>query len=454
MIKGGNEIIRYNFFRNKFTYLKLNAPFIALEQDSYENLFFIGVLDLGDYLVKVKLNIENGKKSDFTLTVSKRYIMKEYLPKSQIIGCFPDDYAIIYGRQVEQAYFLHMADYIVAYSKERDRRLAFLKVKYGPREVAYYRGLLLAKHNSKKIYFVKAPCNFNDNSEYFSVYESSGLIKDFAQYSNPCRFYLVDEANHVKIVELKQVEEYFNRERLVIKGNYFVDKLFTGTSPYILSDTMVYEGFKGTILQSGQNKNEEAVTSYDLTFPNDSLAVGHPLISRNTIVFIGQKQHKVLSKTKALNDGVSRSKRQACIMPMFNTPVFSILSGRKREAIINEFFFKPPNSEEELIVYQLQSDVKQYVEFAFYRTNGQYVDSIKLTIPGVRDYKKHNVSLSPNGKFIFTIYPHVEEDNTERTETGLPVLAHNYSYKERRYDGKVYEIVALRKKSEIKLFEK
>jgi hypothetical protein len=42
MIKGGNEVFRYNFTRNKFIYLKLNSSFVALENQSYERLSYTG----------------------------------------------------------------------------------------------------------------------------------------------------------------------------------------------------------------------------------------------------------------------------------------------------------------------------------------------------------------------------------------------------------------------------
>lgn len=88
-------------------------------------------------------------------------------------------------------------------------------------------------------------------------------------------------------------------------------------------------------------------------------------------------------------------------MPLYNDPRFSILSGRKRKAIRNEFFFKPPNYPDELIVYMLQSDSKNDIEFAFYKTNGQYINSIHHSIEGVTNYDNLVVKLSPDGKMLF-----------------------------------------------------
>ena len=160
---------------------------------------------------------------------------------------------------------------------------------------------------------------------------------------------------------------------------------------------MIYHQFTGTLLQDKLTRNEEYVTKYDLNTPEKLKPVKSPLISDNTIVFIGQKSHG--KKTFTFNKtGVSRSKRTACLMPMFNTPTFTILSSRKRERIKNEFFFKPPNCEDELIVYQLQSSTKDHIEFAFFKTNGEYVSSINHQVKGVTNYEDFKLKVSPNGK--------------------------------------------------------
>ena len=52
-LKGGNEIFRYNFFKNKFTYCKLNSPIVALQSESYEKLSYTGLMDRRDFYMKV-----------------------------------------------------------------------------------------------------------------------------------------------------------------------------------------------------------------------------------------------------------------------------------------------------------------------------------------------------------------------------------------------------------------
>ena len=303
----------------------------------------------------------------------------------------------ILNKQPEKAFYLHMADYIVAYSKKKSVRLSFLKVKYNEREVVYYEGFLLAKKDSKKIYYVKAPWDFNNSSEYFSVYESSkGLIKDFSTPGGN-KFYLVDETGSIKILSLELQNDFNKLERLKIKKNYSVDKNFVGGFPFSLSDSMLYTGFTGYLLKDYYNK-DETENNYDITFQDDLVPLGLPLVSNNTIVFIGQGKPKKKSN-KIKNDGVSRSKRIATLMPLFNSSRFSILDRKYRDMIRNEFFFKLPNSNEELIVYQLHS--KQKIEFQFYKTNGQYVNSIDLKIPGVENHKESVINLSPNGALLF-----------------------------------------------------
>jgi hypothetical protein len=130
-----------------------------------------------------------------------------------------------------------------------------------------------------------------------------------------------------------------------------------------------------------------------------------------------------------------KNKRIACLMPRFNDPKFSILSNlsdRKRKAIRNEFFFKPLNYSDELIVYQLQSDSNDYIEFSFYKNNGQYVNSIHHKVKGITNYGELVVKLSPDGKMLFYKIEVKDEENVFL-----------------RYDGMVYQFVMLRTKSEI-----
>lgn len=89
-LKGGNEVFKYNISTNKFTYCKLNSGFVALQNESYEKLSYSGLIDRGDSFVKAEFYLEDGTHSDFKLIGHNRNILKEYLPKSRLIGCFPD----------------------------------------------------------------------------------------------------------------------------------------------------------------------------------------------------------------------------------------------------------------------------------------------------------------------------------------------------------------------------
>jgi hypothetical protein len=278
---------------------------------------------------------------------------------------------------------------------------------------------------------VKAPCNFNDSADYFAVYESSDLIKDFVLSRNEDEFYLVDRTGGVKIVRLERISESYSRETLKVSKDYFVEKNFIGGVPFNLSDSVMYYGFKGYLLQNMKYKNEELTTEYDLNLDEYLKPVDMPLISKDTIVFIGQA-HSYFKDKNSLYFEKEKYKRVACLMPRFNEPNFLILSDRERKAIRNEFFFKPPNYSDELIVYQLQSGSKDYIEFSFYKTNGQYINSIHHKVENVTNYDELEVKLSPDGKMLFYKIEVKDEENEFL-----------------RYDGMVYQFVMLRTKSEI-----
>ena len=157
---------------------------------------------------------------------------------------------------------------------------------------------------------------------------------------------------------------------------------------------MIYYDFRGVLLQNkNKKKSSEVGLVYDLKYFEELSSATCPMISSNTIIFIGQLNPN--------SDTGTKPKRSVLLMPLFNTPTFSILSDWERPSVVNEFFFHPPNSEQELIVYQIQVKHKPYIEFAFYKLDGKYVDSIRLSVEGVEDYRKFECDVSPNGKYMF-----------------------------------------------------
>ena len=88
-------------------------------------------------------------------------------------------------------------------------------------------------------------------------------------------------------------------------------------------------------------------------------------------------------------------------------------------------------------MYQLNRNDLGYVEFAFYEQNGKYHSSLDLEINGLSDYSNPNISVSPNGRYIFYVEEkESEENNRTNRKSGKELI------------GKVVEILSLRPKEE------
>lgn len=202
---------------------------------------------------------------------------------------------------------------------------------------------------------------------------------------------------------------------------------------------MIYYDFKGILLQDKHRISDNISLTYHLDYYEDMQESSCPMISNSTIIFIAKNDPNSLN-TKPN----SKVKGSVLLMPLFNTPLFSILSDREKVNIKNEFFFHPPNTKEELIIYQLQSIEKHYIEFAFYKVHGGYVGSIDLEVRGVTDYSEYYTDISHNGKLIFfrEIVDTSEAELDDSDEEN-----YHYEYDGVREDGIVCEFIILRPQS-------
>ena len=113
---------------------------------------------------------------------------------------------------------------MVAYSKSTTGRLSYLKLQYDQDEIVWHGGLMLAKKNSKKIWYIRSPCNFHDSLNYYVIYESQDLLKSFRKSHEKNLFYLIDEIGYIKVMKLAKNYQTSERERLVLAKDYFVEK--------------------------------------------------------------------------------------------------------------------------------------------------------------------------------------------------------------------------------------
>ena len=101
---------------------------------------------------------------------------------------------------------------------------------------------------------------------------------------------------------------------------------------------------------------------------------------------------------------------KALILPAYESPLFRLLPMDMSKYLRNEFYMYPKSLNEEFIVYRLNRTDIDAIEFAFYRPNGKYESSIRLKIHGVKNYTNANVTVSPNGRYVFYVEENDEYD--------------------------------------------
>jgi hypothetical protein len=85
MIKGGKEIIKFNFSKNEYQYLKLNSPISICSKTDTNSQNYECLIDIGPYLVYADMNM-----SFFTLTIRNKFIEKECLPSEKLLNMQKD----------------------------------------------------------------------------------------------------------------------------------------------------------------------------------------------------------------------------------------------------------------------------------------------------------------------------------------------------------------------------
>lgn len=131
-----------------------------------------------------------------------------------------------------------------------------------------------------------------------------------------------------------------------------------------------------------------------------------PLISQDVLLFCGKMRSRAIIFKQS----------NAFIIPSFNCPLFRLLPNDFERFLKNEFIMYPKSIPEEFIVYQLNRTDINCLEFAFYKQNGKYENSVKLSIHGISNYSNPNICVSPNGRYICYVTTRTEDDKKRRID--------------------------------------
>ena len=119
MIKGGSEVIKYDFNWKEFLYWKLPSSLTIIQRGSREEIMYHGLLDLGPYYWKVFLNWDM-KNDKMSLESDINFIMKNQLPHDRLINFIADTRASFMNMKEQDAFLLHFVNSIFAYSKDKE----------------------------------------------------------------------------------------------------------------------------------------------------------------------------------------------------------------------------------------------------------------------------------------------------------------------------------------------
>ena len=235
-------------------------------------------------------------------------------------------------------------------------------------------------------------------------------------------------------------------QALKVVEDFFAYQGFNGREKFRINSGMIFVKTLGVKLQhrDPDGGNYTQVDEYHkppLEMDEDTIDEEFPLISQDVLMFCG----KMKSRPTIFKHG------KALIIPSYQSPLFRLLPIDQAKYLRNEFFFYPKSLNDEFIVYRLNRTDMGAIEYAFYRPNGKYESSVRLKIHGVKDYTNVNLSVSPNGKYVFYVEEN-EDYNEEEALAASKLRNTRHTIKTTKLVGRVSEIVTLRpKKDRLKL---
>jgi hypothetical protein len=275
MIKGGSEVIKYNFNTKEYRYCKLPSSFTVLQTGKQNELKFRGLLDLGFFYVKAVVSLDDSKR-EMTFEADLHYIDKEKLPQQKILNILPDTQTLDNGSK-EACFLLHLTDCLLTYTKTPEPKIQIKHSHHTLSEVLWDNGLILFKRDSKRVFLIDSPLNFEDKSSYHIIYESNDIIKNIKATSDgeKLEYYIADERKFLKVAHLVREELI---QELIIRRKMYVSKEFTGEDDFVVKGNMIYHGLQGAIMNeslSTDDSSKKAMNVFNADLKGE--AVSNPI---------------------------------------------------------------------------------------------------------------------------------------------------------------------------------
>ena len=438
LVKGGNEIITYDFTKSVYGYIQLNSPIIATTNtSSYKtSVKFSVLIDIGPSFVYA--TIESKDTFEFLIAYSKRYIDKEQVIAEKILTFFDpvpcrwsDTPSEDPGLIIQTVNYLHQINLVKYNSK------IVLQGRHRPEDIKHLNGtgILIGKRGEKVAVHLPVPIKIDDRITAINIYTSNDVIKSIEYWfeGKDPYIYIWDNGEYIKKFDMMSRES----TSLKLVDEYYTFEGFTGKESYKINDEMIFIKTLGVKLTNTVNMFSYESSSNRKYTPNlgineETIDTEFPLISQNVLLFCGKTRSKspIFKPTKAI------------IIPSYQWPLFRLLPINQSKYLTNEFLYYWKSTGEEFVVYVLNRFDIDVVEFAFYRQNGKYENSIFLKMQGIRNYKDVKVIVSPNGRYVFYVEEEQEDDKD------IPDSSRQNLRNKRQFIGKVSEIVTLRSKEQ------
>ena len=460
MIKGGTEIITYDFTKSIYGYLRLNSPIISVSSTEWiqrletdhnsESLIsaisYITLIDVGPYFVFGV--IESKDLFEFKFKFCKRFIDKNLIVTDKLLTFYdPIPWRWDDSRNEDPGLILHTLNYLQQINLVKYNSKVVQQGRYKPEDIRHLNGtgLLFGKRGEKCISHFPIPIKIDEKFSGNVVYSSIDYIRsiDYNFEGETPYIYVWDNDEYIKKFEMVKKDS----TTLKLVYDFYTFPGFSGKEIYRINDGMIFVKTLGVKLQEKNFHLKSSKESFDTFQPNlgmeeDTIDEIFPLVSQDVLLFWG----------KAKSRSLVFKPWYGLIIPSYWSPLFRLLPWELSQYLVNEFFFYPKSINSEFIVYQLNRDDIDCVEFAFYKPNGKYESSIHLKIRGIEDYENVLISVSPNGRFIFYVEENEEmsEEDDKDHNTSRRISTINQKVK---YIGRVWEIIGLRPKHDSRLLK-
>ena len=250
-----------------------------------------------------------------------------------------------------------------------------------------------------------SPINFDDPKELKWMYTSQDAIFEVVvtNQNYELEFLICDEPNYVKKWIYREVK---NRWELVIDEDYFVGNHFgIPNQPFMIVNKMLYQGFKGSLLQQKDLKTEDLVMFWE---PEAEIL---PIEKVNSWHYFPNQFILLWGGTRKDSENQSQT---LFYLPEYNKPNFSLFIHDYNLNLENTYFFYHCN---DYIIFHFGSVFEEIEDHLIQvrRVNGDLHQILKIKKFSWGYKFNGDKIISPNGRYIASLISKFETNEEYQT---------------------------------------